>query len=166
MSVMCNPLEHGIEIDEMDDNYLEGGCYKCGCDLRWEFKTYFNAPKAYNNMDIAEVNYDFENGNFNPRNVFAVISQVDIDLADLSLYGAYILPYRSVRIIAKKDKTKQDQSYSIDYTYDDLRYNKNNNYGLHTGSAFYNNSWEKVVKNDIELKQVLNYFESINKRKI
>jgi hypothetical protein len=163
---MCNPLEHGIEIDEMDSNYLEGGCYKCGCDLRWEFKTYFNTPRAYNNMDIAEVNYDLKDGNFNPRNVFAVISQVNNNDADLSLYGAYILPYRSVRIIAKKDKTKQDQSYSIDYTYDDLRYGKNNYYGQYTDEAFSNNSWEKVVKNDIELQQVLSFFNSINKRKI
>ena len=149
----------------MDRNYIEGYCHVCDESLRWEFKTYFNAPRAYNNMDIAEVNYDFENG-FNPRNVFAVISQVDNDDADLSLYGAYILPYHSVRIIAKKDKTKQDQSYSIDYTYDDLRYGKNNYYGINTYQAFSNNSWEKVVRNDTELRQVIGYHHAINKTKI
>ena len=168
MDVICNPLEHGMEISEMDREYIQGMCFKCGLDLRWEFKTYLNIPWEYNNMDIAWVGKQSNQSNLlNPIDMFAVISQVDDDDANLSLYGAYILPYRSVRIIAKKVlKTKQDQSYSIDYTYDDLRYNKNNHYGDYTGNAFSNNSWEKVVRNDTELQQVLNVFNAINKRKI
>jgi len=172
MSSICKPLEHYMTISEMDRNYIEGRCHVCDEYLRWDYKPYpLNIPQDYNNMDLGWVvksHFDKPAGILHPTDCFGIISQVDFDDEGLTEHGAYILPYRWVTIVVGEGKNQTKHSYSMNYDYNDLKYNVGE-YGEYTNYALRNRvgGWEKIVRNDTELRQFMaGYHDAINKRKI
>ena len=174
MTDICKPLEHDMTISEMDRNHIEGYCHICDEYLRWDYESYpLNIPQNYNNMDLGwVVNFHFQiphHLTWHPTDCFGIISQVDRDDQGLTEHGAYILPYRSVTIVVGEGKNQTKHTYPTNYDYNDLKYNVGEYGDSIVDYALRNRvgGWEKVVRNDTELRQfMLGFHDAINKTKI